>query len=65
MSVYVRFDCAIRLYDDDVPETLSYAELAQAVQNVIGHTGATVEDVTEYEDDGIDGAAAPLPEKQR
>lgn len=53
MSVYVRFDCEIRLYDDDVPETLNYQEVAQAVQNVIGHTGAVVVDVTEYEDDGV------------
>ena len=53
MSVYVRFDGEIRLYDDDVPETLSYVEVAQAVQNVIGHTGAVVVEVTEYEHDGL------------
>jgi hypothetical protein len=54
VSVYVRFEAAIRLMDDEVPETLNYQEIAQAVQNVIGHTGATVEDVTEYEEDGIE-----------
>lgn len=52
MSVYVRFDGEIRLYDEDVPETQDYATIAQAVQNVIGHTGAVCVDVTEYEDDG-------------
>lgn len=54
MSVYVRFEAEIRLLDDEVPETLSYQTVAQAVQNLIGHTGATAIDVTEYEDDGIE-----------
>lgn len=42
MSVYVRFEGEIRLYADDVPETLSYQTVAQAVQNVIGHTGPQI-----------------------
>jgi len=53
MSVYVRFEAEIRLYDDDVPETLNYAEIAQAVQSVVGHIGVAVIDVLEYEHDGL------------
>ena len=66
MSVYVRFDCEIRLYGEDVPEkqmrelvqeraALSereYETIAEAVQRVLGHTGAVCVDVVEYEDDG-------------
>lgn len=51
MSVYVRFDAEIRLVDDEIPETLSYAAVQQAVQNIVGPAGAVVIDVTEYEDD--------------
>jgi len=53
MSVYVRCEIEIRLYGADVPEKLDYQTVAQAVQDVIGHTGATVNDVAEYEDDGV------------
>jgi hypothetical protein len=56
VSVFVRFDCEIRLTGDDVPHEdpdtgTSHALVAQAVQNAIGHTGATVVDVVEYEYD--------------
>lgn len=56
-SVYVRFEGEVRLYDDDAPEPgdLNHATVAQAVQNLIGLTGATVADVLDYEDDGIEG----------
>lgn len=49
MTVVVRFDAEVRLIDGEVPETLDYATLAQAVQDAIGHTGASVIEVTEWE----------------
>jgi hypothetical protein len=52
VSVYVRFDCEIRLYGEDVPEKQEYETIAESVQRVIGHTGAVCVDVVEYEDDG-------------
>lgn len=51
MSVFVRFDAEIRLLDDELPEALTYRTVARAVQAAIGHTGAVVCDVTEYEED--------------
>lgn len=50
MSVLVRFDAELRLVDDEVPETLDYASIQQAVQDSIGFTGVIVIDVTEYEE---------------
>lgn len=52
MSVLVRFDAELRLLDDECPETLNYATVEQAVQDMIGHTGALVIDVTEYVEEG-------------
>ncbi len=48
-SVLVRFDAELRLVDDEVPETLNYAAVQQAVQDSLGHMGVVVIDVTEYE----------------
>lgn len=48
MSVRVRFDAEI-VVDDMPPESIDYEALHQAVQDEIGHTGAVVLDVTEYE----------------
>lgn len=48
MTVIVRFDAEIRLLDDETPETLDYASITQAVQDVIGHTGATIIEATEW-----------------
>lgn len=50
MSLLVRFDAELRLLDDEVPETLDYASVQQAVQDSIGHAGVIVIDVTEYEE---------------
>ena len=55
MSVLVRFDAELRLFDDEVPETLSYATIQQAVQDSIGYAGVKVIDVTEYEQDASAG----------
>ena len=49
MKVYVCFDAEITLVDEEVPDEEGYGVLAQAVQSLIGHTGAVVLDVTEYE----------------
>lgn len=50
MSVLVRFEAELRLVDDEVPETLSYATVQQAVQDSIGYAGVVVIDVSEYEE---------------
>jgi hypothetical protein len=59
VSVYVRFDGEIRLYDEDVPAEQNFQTIAEAVQSVIGHTGAAVVDVAEYEDDGLERTEQP------
>ena len=56
-SCLVRFDVELLLTGDEVPETLNYAEIQQAVQDAIGHTGAVVIDVTEYEQQPVPRAA--------
>jgi len=57
-SVLVRFDAELRLVDDEVPETLDYASIQQAVQDSIGFTGVIVIDVTEYEHQSSDSREA-------
>ena len=53
--VRVRFDSEILLSEDEIEDVigvdpLTYEACQQAVQNRIGHTGAAVLDVTEYEE---------------
>jgi hypothetical protein len=55
VSVLVRFDAEILLSEDEIEDVIgvapvTYEACQQAVQNRIGHTGATVLDATEYEE---------------
>lgn len=60
-SVIVRFDAELRLVDDEVPETLDYASVQQAVQDSIGYAGVVVIDVTEYEHQASDARTGDRP----
>lgn len=57
-SVLVRFDAELRLLDDEVPETLNYATVQQALQDSLGFTGVVIIDVTEYEQTASDSREA-------
>ncbi len=59
MSVLVRFDAELRLTGDEVPETLSYESVQQAVQDSVGFSGVMVIDVTEYEEQSLPGGPGP------
>lgn len=55
MGIVIRFDAEIKLTEEEacfaLPEDrVNFAKLQQLVQDEIGHTGAIVLDVTEYED---------------
>ena len=61
MSVLVRFDAELRLVDDEVPPTLDYASIQQAVQDSIGFTGVVVIDVTEFEEQSSEARTGDRP----
>lgn len=51
MTVLVRFEAEVRLLDDEVPATLDYRPIGQAIQDAIGHSGVSVIEVTDWEDE--------------
>jgi len=61
VSVLVRFDAELRLVDDEVPPTLDYASIQQAVQDSIGFTGVVVIDVTEFEEQSSEARTGDRP----
>ncbi len=61
MSVLVRFEAELRLIDDEVPETLNYATVQQAVQDSLGFTGVVVIDVSEYEEQSSEARTGDRP----
>lgn len=60
-SVLVRFEAELCLVDDEVPETLDYTSVQQAVQDSIGYSGVVVIDVTEYEHQSSDARSGDRP----